>query len=166
MCIEGIRKLRAANSHSFQRLKDIRENLFLQGSVVYPSPVDKNVEVSQVPVAELESVAFEQTFLGPLLGIGEADVNLANASIRKGGKDLVLELVSLFFCNGTSFSNVLWTDQICEQAAHTMIIALSHVHQRVVVGGEDVERIVFRGKTLSASKEVFMPGQEIVHVTS
>lgn len=94
VCIEGIRKLRAANNHTFQRLKDINENLFVERSVVYPSPVDKNVELSQVPVAELESVAFEQTFLGPLLGIGKADVNLANVSIRKGGEDLVLKLVS------------------------------------------------------------------------
>lgn len=96
VCIEGIRKLQAASSHSFQRLEDINENLFLQRSVVFPSPVDKNVEVSQVPVAELESVAFEQAFLGPLLGIGKTDVNLANVSIRKGGEDLVLKLVSFF----------------------------------------------------------------------
>lgn len=87
------------------------------------------MEVSQLSVAELESVALEQAVSGPFLGIGEADVKLADESIRKGGKNLVLELVSFSFpCSILSLSNVLWTDQIFEQAVQAMILTLSHVH--------------------------------------
>ena len=88
-----------------------------------------NVDTSQLSVAELESVALEQAVSGPLLGIGEADVKLADESIRKGGENLVLELVRFSFsCSIMSFSNVLWTDQILEQAVQAMILTLSHVH--------------------------------------
>lgn len=94
MRVEDIRKLRAANYHLFQGLEDILRNPFLQGRVVLPSPVDVDVEVSQLGVAELESVAFEKAVFGPFLRVSEADVNLADKSIHKGGEDLVLELVS------------------------------------------------------------------------
>lgn len=84
------------------------------------------MEVSQFAVAELESVALEQAVFGPFLGIGEADINLADESMRKGGEDLVLGLVS--FCASLPFSNMLRTDHICEQAVQTTIVTLSHVH--------------------------------------
>lgn len=60
---------------------------------------------------------------------------------------------------------MLRTDQICEQAVQTMIVTLSHVHQRLPVRGEGVERIVFQRKSLSRSEEVLMSGPVMVQVT-
>lgn len=91
--IEGIRKLRGADNHLFQGLEDILGDLLHQRRVIYPRPVDIDVKVSQLSVADLESVALEKAVPGPFLGIVEADVNLADESIRKGGKDLVLGLL-------------------------------------------------------------------------
>lgn len=76
--------------------------------------VGVGVEVSQLSIAELESVAFEYALLGPFLGVVEADVNLADESIRKCDEDLVLGVVSS--CSRMSLSNMLWTYQVCEQA--------------------------------------------------
>lgn len=71
-----------------------------------------DVGVSQLSVAELERVAFEQAIFGPFLGVIEADVNLPDDSIRKCDENLVLGLVSCY--SSMWFSNVLRTDQICE----------------------------------------------------
>lgn len=121
------------------------------------------MQVSRVSVAELESVALEQAVFGPFLGIGEADINLSEESIRQGGEDLVLRLVNI--CIIVPFSSVLWTDQISEQAVQTMIVTFSHVHHRLPVRRERAERIVLQRKTLSRSEEVLMRGLWMVQVT-
>lgn len=53
-----------------------------------------DTEIALLSVAELESETFEQAVFGPLLGVVEADVDLAEKSIGKRGEDLVLGLVS------------------------------------------------------------------------
>lgn len=45
-----------------------------------------------------------------------------------------------------------------------MIVAVSHVHKRLSVRAEGLERIVFERKTLSASKEMLMRGLGKVQV--
>lgn len=160
--IEGIRKLRAAKNHPFDGREVVVRKPFLHWRVTFTSPVGVHVGVSKLSVAELERVAFEQAIFGPFLGIIEADVNLSDESIRKCDENLVLGPVS--YHSSVSFSNVLRTDQIREQAVQTRIFGLFQIHQRFSVSREMCERIVLVRETSSRSKEVFVCGSRIFQV--